>query len=592
VINVITDKQWILKLKPVRKRIPNKELLRALVRWQNNSDPNDLGIIRFGFELFPHKLKRKYGTAPWVRTAFSDVLRYSPEMMKIDRSHAICTYRDGSKSTWFADIFPLYATLVGEYGIYWRDYRLPLMDYIRIRAKTQEEAEKRITNATSEFTLNDQLISLFGNLEPTLKEVKDRKLKNQAKLLMLLNGNVYQAQGLNRPSRGANVRGKRPKLDINDDVENKENTKTAHQRKENAKEILSEQFGGLAHDGLTIYIGNYVHEDCLMKHLLKNPGWHPQYYQITYFDKNGVEKSSWEARYTMKYIRALESWYKGHEELGGYKLARMEFWNEIISDKDYQVKWRKGRYVRKNDMNWIELEDSKGDKKLLRAYIVISGDPAISKEKRASFPAITFTAFCSDGNRYILGAIHRRLDINDRYYNESDKRKVNVIALTTEELGYIKERGMVQEMARAIIRYKADGFVLENAGQQLAWYNDLDLNIIQPLGIKVDKMWYHPKDEKVYKLETQLLNWFSAGKYYILNDAPNGKVIEAQIKTFPDSKLDILDALHNAEVLGRTHLPKKGNITATGSYYEETYGSKGGLDAYVPPPGVEPYVLF
>lgn len=588
--NVITDKRWELKLKPIRKRPENRELLRLLPSWQNNTGPNDLGLIRFGFEMFPHILKREFGTAPWVRTAFSDVLYYEPGLKKIDRAHAICTFRDGSKSTWFAQMFPLYMTLVGQYGVYWNDNLLPETNYIRIRSKNQDEAEKRITNATSEFTQNEPLIHYFGNLEPTLKDVKDKKLKNQAKLLMLLNGYVWQAQGLNMPSRGALVRGKRPNLDINDDVENKENTKTPTQRQWNAKEVLSEQFGGLDHDGLSIYIGNYVHEDCLMKHLLKNPGWKPQYYQISYTDEDGKERSSWPARFSMKYIRNLLAWYSAHEELGGKKMARMEYWNEIISDDGYETKYVDGRYVRKQGMNFIELLNEDKTTTLLRCYIVVSGDPAISKDKKSSFPAITVTAFASDGNRYVIDCLRKKLDLRDRYFDErNDRAKVDVIARTPEQLGLVQSRGMVEEMARRILNFHADGFALENAGQQLAWYNDLVISILDPLGIKIDKFWYNPKDEKTYKLRMYLLNWFSAGKYFFFRNAPFIQELDKEVVTFPDNKKDLLDALHNAERLGAGHLPKETTFTASG--HIKVFGQEEEND-YVAPPGVEPFILF
>jgi hypothetical protein len=565
-VNVITDKRWELKLQACRRK-PSKELLRFLPRWQTNSSPSNLGVVRFGFELFPHLLNKKYGTAQWVRPALATVLDYHPSMRKIDRAHAICTYRDGSKSTWFVQILASYLSLVGYYGVYWEDQILPETDYIRIRAKTQEEAEKKITNVTSEFTQNQALIDIFGDLEPNLKDIKDKKLKNQAKLLILKNGHVWQSQGLNQPSRGALVRGKRPKLDINDDVENKENTKTKEQRKYNATEILGEQFGGLSHYGMSIYIGNYVHEDCLMKHLLKNPGWKPQYYQISYFDKDGIERSGWAARYSMEYIKRLEEWYVNHPELGGRKIARMEYWNEIISEKDYDLSFVKGHYVRQHDANWVQLGESKKD--LVRAYVVVSGDPAISKDKRASFPAITVTAFCSDGQRYVLSGSREKYDNRDRYHNPNDRSKVRILAITPSELGLLKRRGMVEEMARQILKYNADGFVLENAGQQLAWYNDLE-DVLSQLGLdRVDKLWYHPKDEKVYKLEVGLMNYISAGRYHILENAPHGKAIKEQVDSFPESTLDLLDALHNAEELGKHHLPNRSALNAVNDLIEE-----------------------
>ena len=105
-------------LLPTRKIVP-PTLLPHLPRWMNNTSPQDLGIIRFGFELFPHTLKREFGIADWVPQTLYKILEYHTGMMKIDRAWAICTSREYSKTTWLGKILPLYLMLVGQYGIYY-----------------------------------------------------------------------------------------------------------------------------------------------------------------------------------------------------------------------------------------------------------------------------------------------------------------------------------------------------------------------------------------------------------------------------------------------------------------------------------------
>jgi len=161
------DKSGNFLLLPVRKDIPNQLLLQYLPRWMDNTSPNDLGIVRFGFEMFPSTVKAEYGVADWVRPTLYNILAFKPGMKKIDRAWAVCTSREYSKTTWIAKILPLYLMLVGQYGIYHNSrYLLPESDYIRLRAKTQDKAEEKLTNVTMEFS-NPRVVEFFTDLRPT-----------------------------------------------------------------------------------------------------------------------------------------------------------------------------------------------------------------------------------------------------------------------------------------------------------------------------------------------------------------------------------------------------------------------------------------
>jgi hypothetical protein len=585
------------ELLPVRKQLATPFLRDYLPRWQNNSSPDDLGVVRFGFDLFPHTLNKNLGVADWVRPALHRVLDWHPEMTKIERAHAICIPRDFSKSTWMGKILPLYFLLVGQYGIYF-DYEtngmaglLPETDYIRLRAKTSEKGEEKLNNVSMEFS-NEDVLALFGDLKPSLKEIKDKKLKNTAKLVILRNGYIFQAQGINQPSRGANIQDRRPKLDINDDVENQENTKTPSSRTYNQKEILGEQFGGLHKQGLTIYIGNYVHKECIMAHLVKkNSGWKSMFFQATYIDERGKERSLWEKNFSVEYIHELGEWYRNQEELGGYKIFRMEYYNEIISDKEYQIQFIETEYIREKGDNYIMLKEpivEEGKPKikttLLKVFIVVSGDPAISKEKKACDGAMTVTAFASDGNRYILDCSVAKFDLNDRYEDVNFIPKNGCLAMG-EELENVKRKGLVSEMARYILRYNADGFVLENAGQQLAWFNEL-CDVLERLKVlnQMQKLPYRPKDEKDYKLETGLLNYWSYGKYFISETCGFKGMVTAQVSTFPENRKDILDCLHNAEQLKQfpsDPVLKLGKIAPSEINPNDTYSPPDEVEAWV-----------
>jgi hypothetical protein len=559
-------------LKPIRKRPENTELLRHLPRWQSNNSPEDLGIIRFGFEMFPDILKRELGVADWVRQALYEVLRYTPGDKKIDRCHAICTYREGSKTTWFAVILPLYFMLVGQYGIYHKEHLLPEVDYVRVRGKNLDEAEKKMQNVATHFT-DEKVEKLFGRLQPTLKEIKDKSLKKTSSFIILLNGYIYQALGITQPSRGALIKGRRPKMDIDDDVQNNESCRSEIDRKKVANEVIAEQFGGLHDEGLTIFIGNYVHEECMLRHLLKNPGWKPQFYAIVKVDKdgdpildaNGNMIPDWKAKNSLEYIKGLEKWYSEHEELGGRRYYMREYMNKIVADKDYKLLYYSGEYRRAYGANWLVKKNTREGEyheEWIRAFVVVSIDPSISTKTGSSDGVITVTMFCSDKKRRVHDVSLGKFDIRDRYFDES--KRPPILANTPEQLQNVKRRGGVEEVVRKILQYHADAWVSENAGQQLAWYNDIK-ELLERLNLgNIPGLPYHPTDEKVYKLETGLLNLFAAGYYEINFNMVYKKAVENQVESFPENKMDILDALHNAEKIGR--IPPQAIITGSDGY--------------------------
>lgn len=549
-------------IRPLRKPVPpdKPHLARQLPRWQNNNE-NYSGFLVFAFELFSGTkeddklLIRDLGVAGWVIDAIRNILRYKPGMYKMDRCHAICTYRDGSKTTWMI-LLVLYFILVGEYGIWWEDNMLPSAKYIRYRGKTFDEAEKR-TDTVKLYLSSQAIIDIFGNVKPTPKQIKYEGYRDNIKILLLPNGTILQPLGLDQPSRGALIRGHRPDVDFDDDIESKNNTKSNTAREYNWDEVMAEQFGGLAEDGLMIMIFNYVHSQGVGPTVVKlskqkETNWHVMVrtlsYKVSEENSNGTiterEVSDWPERFPMRYVRKLENFYKLKPDK--YKLFRKEYYNEILSDDEYVVKYFNGKYERREGHNWILIKQPDGNYKRVNCKIGVSADPAISEDKKSSDGAVVVIAYCSDGQRRIIDMNVRKFDNNDRFFDET--KRPAILATTQEELVNVRKRGMVQEIVRFIVWYNADFYVIENAGQQLAWWNDVK-DILKRLNRVLQGVPYHPVDEKVYKLRTGLMNRWSNGLYEIKEDVPYRTRIDHAIKVFPE-ELDILDAIHNGEQIG------------------------------------------
>lgn len=553
------------ELKPLRQnRTPNNRLLKYLARWQCNNSPLDLGIKRFIFELFwlndqlgyPFLIRDfnpEYDIAPWASDALSEWFYYVPGMTKEDRCHVIATHREGSKTFWFSFVLPVYLILIGQFGIYYKNYLLPEYDYIVLRAKNNREAQKRILNVVS--FLNRPIIKLlFGNLKPSFKEVKEKEGKDTGQLMIFSNGYIFEGSGIEQPSRGLNLLQVRPKLFVFDDVQNKENTKTSERRQQIDAEVMEESFGAVADEGSMIYIGNKVHAADTLGRLLdrQNKIWKKHFYTLTVNkDKDGnyispgvgdldIESPLWDRRWTIQRVQKLKEFYESQPELGGLKGFLKEYYNLIKSDTDYKLQIYYAEYVREHGINWLVFTVN-GQKVYKNVYIVVANDPAISEKKTASDAVVSVVAVTSDRRRYILEMNFGKWDLHDRYFDESQKL---LLARTPEDMTLIKRKGSVEECARMCIKYNADALNIEVAGQQWAFYNETK-NLLDKLGWKgVMRPEPAPSEGKDEKLKQVPLIYFEAGLYYLKD---NHIELRNDIIAFPDCRKDRLDSLYLAE---------------------------------------------
>lgn len=529
-----------MDIKRTRKPVTNPLLAKYLSLWQNNNEEY-LGIIDFCFRLFPDVFQKKYGVAPWARQALKEVLKYHPGMTKEDRCHVIATFREGAKTTWFAFGFVLYNILIGQYGIYWENYMLPEIDYIVYKCKTGKEARKRLLNVRIALT-KPTIKKIFGDIVPTIKQVRSKEAKDESNLLILPNGYIIEAIGINQPIRGANIFSKRPKLAIYDDPEHLENTKTLERRENNERDLLEETYGAIPKDGMIIYIGNKVHHDDLLGKLLKNPSWHKQFYQLSnLYTKRPDEPhiSAWEEKFPVEYIEKMKRWYESHPKLGLQSFLK-NYYNIIQSETDYKLKFYEGEYFRKNETNWIRYRDENGNVKIENCYIVVGNDPAISEAKTSSNSAIAVVAFTPSKKRFVLETYTGKMDLHDKY---PDDNRIYPFAYTDEELKQVIKRGNCEEIARKVKKYNADAVVIETAGQQKVFFLETK-ELLYKANLYPTMIEYVPNIDKVSKLKEGLLIFFELGYYYIKKYMED---IIGEVNTFPYSKLDTLDALYLCE---------------------------------------------
>uniref|UniRef100_A0A6H1ZH15 Putative terminase n=1 Tax=viral metagenome TaxID=1070528 RepID=A0A6H1ZH15_9ZZZZ len=561
-------------IKPVRRQPPST-LVPYLGSWQSNNSTEDLGIVRFAFQILSHAFDQKFGLAKWHRVALYDFLAYEEGMTKEDRAFVTATYREGSKTTWFAYAVPLYFMLIGQYGIYHKDILLPESRYIVIRCKTGKEAKKRLLNIS--HTLNRPIVkNIFGDLRPTYRQTKDKEAKDVSDLLILANGYVFEAVGMGQPIRGANLFGLRPSV-IYDDPEHLENTKTPDRREANELDLYEESFGAVPVDGFMYYIGNKVHVEDLLGKLLNNKTWRRQFHTLTYIDENGVERPDWIEKYPMKIVEKRKRFYLASPKLGK-KAYYKNFYNKIIADESYEIKYHNAEYVRAYGHNWLVFDTPLG-KIYHNVKIVVACDPAISLKKGSDDTAISVVAFDSikfkEGTytpkrRFLLECLVGKYDVGDRYATNAPRALV--VAVTPNELVHVERRGSPEEAIRLIVKYHADGVVFEIGGQQQTFFNQL-VDLLDRMGIFLPKMPYPPGGiSKEDRLKAGLMCYFAHGLIYF---RPDMGIAISEVTTFPDSGLHVLDSMYLAEQLA-DFIPRieYNPLCAPGTFSKDSYKSE------------------
>ncbi len=536
-------------------------LRQMLPYWQNNSSTYS-GFLRWAWDFFSIDLNtqnkqqkstklliREYHVPGWWQAAINMILRYHPGMRKVNRANAIATYRDGAK-TILVQLLILYFMYVGKYGIYWEDNLLPRVKFIRYRGKSFNDASKKVD--TIKMLMEDEdIVKVFGARKPSYSDRLKGVSKDNIHILITNEKEILLPFGIEQSARGHNILGRRPDMDVVDDVENTSNTKTVSTREYIWDEIMAEQFGGLKDDGLFIFIFNYVHPQAAGTTIIESAkkgvvnNWNVIVRKLSYnrYTESGdrIIVPDWEERYDANYVKGLEEFYKIKQR--DYALFRREYYNEFVADEDYFMKEYEGRYIRQEGINWLEIFNPDGSKTLVPHKFYVSVDPAISEDKKSSDAVISVTAVAPDGKRRIHDLRVGKYDNRDRYQDGAVRPPI--IAVTDEEMAGLRRKGLVEETVRVILKYNADLWIIERAGQQLAWYNDI-LDILRRLGVGNAGTTYHPTDEKVYKIRSGLLSKVAAGMYEINKYLLYKNRIISALKSFPN-ELDIFDALHNVE---------------------------------------------
>jgi phage terminase large subunit-like protein len=136
---------------------------------------------------------------------------------------------------------------------------------------------------------------------------------NWAKDRWISNGTLVLPRGYGQQIRGQLYGSDRPDLIIVDDLEDSEGVLSDEQRAKKKEWFFGDVLGAVDASKYhkIVYIGNMLHEDCLLANLLENPDWVSFRYPIADDDMHSL----WPEKYSDEYIAKLYRFYKNEHLL-------------------------------------------------------------------------------------------------------------------------------------------------------------------------------------------------------------------------------------------------------------------------------------
>lgn len=487
-------------------------------RWCDNSNIDDLGVIRFFQYICPKAFKNfRYGIPRIHKEILYEVCLDRPSWKVFDRQLVIAAPRGIAKTTLISKGFALYCALNG------------LKKYIVLASKTARTAQKALRWIKTMLS-NSKVISIYGDLRPDVTSHKleyDSEIgKYTSETIILRNGCTIEALGMGQQIRSAAEGEESNRIDlfIADDCETNENTATASSRQSNEEWLFETVFPSLDIDnGTLVYINTLTHSESILAKLLKSDGWRKKFYQITYTDEDGVERSIWPEKFSMEVIDGIKNWYKSNgQESAFYK----EYYNTVLSSVAIDSRWFKkfnGRVFIENGYKWLEADGA-----VKPAVVSLGIDSSFSFSESADWTVLLPLVRTPDNHRYVFPISRGRFSVYD-----SDSRK-----------------GIINEAIRLHKMYHFDVITVDIAGQQSSILELLHIAFNEEFGPGVVSIYgYNATKERKPKLD-RLYNYlrpkYEAG---VIHHHQSGvEELERELISMGDSTDDVMDALFNADI--------------------------------------------
>jgi len=250
-------------------------------------------------------------------------------------------------------------------------------EYINIDSFDKENAERILFDIAYELTNNIRLRADFGVLFSKSRGIEDVK-QNRINNFITENGIRVEAHSTGESVRGRLHLNQRPDFLLLDDFENNRTKESAAHTKQ-IRDHITEAMGGLAENGVIVYLANYLSEHGNVQFLIDRSKKDPMI-RLRNIPIVIDGKPAWPSKYCMTDEEAKTTGKKSIESMirqfGSYVFS-YEFMNTPIDDSMSEFK---KDYIQHVEMEIVRNKDTS-------CYVTI--DPAISEKSSADYTGIT-----------------------------------------------------------------------------------------------------------------------------------------------------------------------------------------------------------
>ena len=368
-------------------------------------------------------------------------------------------------------------------------------DFLVLVASTMTDAQASFAFVKTQLEVNDRLIMVFGDLVPRIEVYRRRKWSDSH--FETANGVICIARGAGK-GRGLNIKGKRPKKIVVDDIENDEQVRSKMRRDKLMHWLMHVIIPSLdPKRGRMKMIGTVLHYDCLILKMYEKFG---GIRRAAIEDDQGRASMTGTIIFPEVFTRELLD--ERRKDMGTFAFAQ-EYLNEPMSDENSDVK-----------MDWIKRRAALGPlekdgKPLWKFYSVL--DPAISTKQTADESAIVTIA------------------AKIKQYPDDDLKLVVVSA----EHGQWGMTGTIQQSKRIYDRYVHEKFGCETVAFQEGLRQMLNSNGVPAMSV-------NPKSKDKRSRLMRVIGLIEFGNVEFLGSCED---LITQLVQFPNAdRDDIVDA--------------------------------------------------
>lgn len=494
--------------------------------WLDNSDSDNLGIIKWIHEMMPEFAFSK--SAKFHKTFLLELLSlYDPDLKnKYERLRAIIAFRESAKSTLANTLFISYVIAHNGKAFKFKDSEGKIRDYlinektIVIISETGSGAEDFTSRIRDAFSTSPRLTWYY---RAKIQDAVDSLTGQWTRSAFQINGIYILGVGTGMMIRGK-VKGQyRPTLVIPDDIYSENNTITEERRlrvKRWWNNAVMNSIDSLL--GKVVFLGTILHEDTVLAQLEHNPMWKvvkiPVMGSVVHGGRVNMDKFH---RFLKEHIRVdfnTNTCVLPFDEIEEPMLRRrkqQEYFKKVQESEDWELQWPERidlyllalkykeavynnavdgmyqeyfhqilppykrfnqnmfinvesyEYEHVQGLNWIKLNSGYFSESWYHCDIVFGVD--LSAGKGRDKAVITVVAVLPDGRCVILlqkeGAHWGLRDEVHQHYQESAVRdlRLNKVVQSRDALSRV---GLVDEIVRLAIRFHPSTIKVGVAGEE------------------------------------------------------------------------------------------------------------------------------